>query len=124
MNIGKSSLIIALCGACLTIAAAAPADAQLDRSGLVDEFDNPIPNEDYFRTTRAYYGGLAPGAGREETFYAFEGCMKIEWITKQRLSREQWEATVRDLIAECDVTSMDAGEKQLIVNYLTRYYGP
>ncbi len=97
--------------------------AQIDRTGLSDEFDSPIPPESYFRNTKNYFGGLVPGAGREETFYAFDGCMKIDWILKQRKTRSEWLVAIQGLKAECDLDPVGSSEYNLSLNYLAANYG-
>ena len=92
----------------------------------LDEFyESPIPEERAFNVPgqRASYGGLTPGVGREDVYYAFSGCNRVGWIKQQRLTRTQWELAVDKMAQDCDMEPFEGSEKEILVNYLTRHYG-
>lgn len=84
----------------------------------------PIPPVEDPVTLKSDYGGLKPGAGREETFYACAGCHSVGRIRKSNMSREDWVATLDRLIAERGLPAFEEDERQIIFDYLGQNYGP
>ena len=84
----------------------------------------PIPPVEDPITLRSDYGGLKPGFGREETFYACTGCHSVGRIKRANMSREDWVSTLNRLIAERNMPELDGSERQIIFNYLAKNYGP
>lgn len=84
----------------------------------------PIPPVEEPVTLKSDYGGLKPGAGREETFYACAGCHSVGRIKRSNMSREDWVATLDRLTAERNLPEFDESERQIIFDYLTENYGP
>ena len=105
-------------GVALLVLAPAPLLAQ-----TIHDFDNPIPEERTFLRGGDEYDGLAPGPGREETYYAFKGCYKISWIKKQHLTRTEWDMAVDKMAQDCQLEPFAPDDKQVIVDYLVAAYG-
>ena len=110
-----------LAASLIGIAFCTPVGAQT----LDDFYESPIPEERTFNAQpqRESFGGLPPGFGREDVYYAFSGCNKLGWIKQQRLTRTQWELAVDKLAMDCEMEPFDPSEKEVLVGYLTRYYG-
>ncbi len=103
---------------------AAPASAQPG----YEPYDSPIPEErtlgrDINRSDSGSFGGLKPGLGREDTYYAFSGCFKVGWIKRQNLRRTEWDMAVDKLVLDCNLLPLGEEEKTIIVNYLVANYG-
>ena len=84
----------------------------------------PIPPEQAPVTLNSDYGGLKPGVGREETFYACGGCHSLGRIVTSSKSREEWVATFDQLSAERRMPEFDEDERDIIFDYLAENYGP
>jgi len=87
------------------------------------QYQSPIPDERTFLRSDDKYEGLAPGEGRESTFYAFQNCFKIGWIKRQKLTRTEWDLAVDQMLRDCKQEPLEADEKESIVEYLATNYG-
>ncbi len=104
-----------------------PASAQSERpqQPIFEEFgDSPIPPLAERKRLTSDYGGLLPGGGREEAFYACSGCHSVGRIKRSRMSRKQWDATLARLVAEKAVPPLEPDERTMILDYLAEQYGP
>lgn len=104
-----------------------PSFAQSEHSQqpIFDEFgDSPIPPHEPRKTLAADYGGLLPGSGREEAFYACSGCHSVGRIKRSNMSRAQWQSTLRRLVAEKGVPPLEPDERKIVLDYLAEQYGP
>lgn len=91
-----------------------------------EQYESPIPDERSIGRPKAdsgAFGGLKPGLGREDTYYAFSGCFKVSWIKKQRLRRTEWDMAVDKMVMDCNLLPLEEDEKNIIVNYLVAHYG-
>jgi hypothetical protein len=107
-----------LMGAVLLALTSGVAMAQPDQ-----QYQSPIPEDRTFLRKDDKYEGLAPGEGREDTFYAFQNCFKIGWIKRQKLTRTEWDMAVDQMVKDCKMDPLEAEEKETIVNYLATNYG-
>ena len=104
-----------------------PASAQIGQpqQPIFEEFgDSPIPPVEERKVLLADYGGLLPGGGREEVFYACSGCHSVGRIKRSRMSRKQWDATLARLIADKAVPPLEPDERTIFLDYLAEQYGP
>ncbi len=107
---------------CLTVfsgAIAAPAETPAD-----EQFGNPIPPVEEPKRLLQDWGGLKPGLGREETFYACATCHTEGRITRSRMTREEWAITLDSLTEHNEVPPLEDDELELILDYLGEHYGP
>lgn len=70
------------------------------------------------------WDGLPPGPGREEVFYSCQACHSLAIVKQQGLSLESWEETLVWMVEEQGMPELDPGEQKLILDYLSRNYGP
>lgn len=71
------------------------------------------------------WGGLKADTGREETFYFCAPCHSDARIKAARKTREQWEELVaRMLRTYPEYKRLEPDEREAILGYLTRQYGP
>jgi len=118
-------LVTGLCVVFLGNAVAQKHEVPNDPQPVYEVFGGtPIPPVKDPVTLRSDYGGLKPGLGREETFYACAGCHSVGRIKRSRMSREEWETTLDRLIAERGLPEFDDQERVLIFDYLAAKYGP
>jgi hypothetical protein len=67
--------------------------------------------------------GLPPGKGREETFYLCAPCHSLKLVTQQGLSAKRWDEAIDWMVAEQEMPPLEADERNLIVEYLAKFYG-
>ncbi|MBI1182056.1 MAG: hypothetical protein GC201_16040 [Alphaproteobacteria bacterium] len=91
----------------------------------LDQFErNPIP-ERREAPRHMDWGGLKPDRGREETFYFCAPCHSDARIVASRKTRAQWAATIDWMLAAYpEYKRLDPDERNLILDYLARNYGP
>lgn len=68
-------------------------------------------------------GGIPRAPGAEETYYSCAACHSIRLVTQQGLSRQSWEETLDWMVEEQEMEPIDEPDRQIIVDYLTKYYG-
>jgi len=68
------------------------------------------------------WADLPPGPGKEETIRACSRCHAPELATAQRLTRDQWQATISKM-ANLGAEASD-NEFEAILNYLAQNFGP
>ncbi|MFN3233109.1 MAG: hypothetical protein ACE363_13275 [Alphaproteobacteria bacterium] len=89
-----------------------------------EQFGNPIPPPPERKVLKQDWGGLKPGLGREETFYACVTCHTEGRITRSRMTREDWAITLDSLTEHNEVPPLEDDELALILDYLGEHYGP
>ncbi len=67
--------------------------------------------------------GLPAGSGREEVFYTCQACHSLRTVTQQGLSRDSWEETLHWMVEEQGMAEPDSDELELMLGYLSTYYG-
>lgn len=70
------------------------------------------------RAAEDLHGGLPAGPGREETFDACSPCHSIKLVVQQRLTREDWNEVLDDMVAEHDMPQIEEPERKRILDYL------
>lgn len=70
------------------------------------------------------FGGIPRGPGVEETYYACSACHSFKLVAQQGLSRERWDEVLVWMVEEQEMEPLEAEESPLILDYLTKYYGP
>ncbi len=70
------------------------------------------------------FGGLPPGPGQEETFYACGACHSVRLVIQQGLSRERWDETLVWMVQEQEMERLEPDERKLILDYLSTYITP
>jgi len=100
--------------------------AQMDDLGkpAEEQFGNPIPPVPEPKKPLQDWGGLKPGLGREETFYACVPCHTEGRIVRKHMSRDDWAATIDSLTEHNEVPPLEDDERELILDYLAENYGP
>lgn len=69
------------------------------------------------------WGGLPPGPGREEVYYACTACHSIRMVTQQGLNRKRWDDTLVWMVEEQGMDALAAEERNLILDYLAEHFG-
>lgn len=69
------------------------------------------------------HGRLPAGPGREETFDACSPCHSIRLVIQQRLTREDWNEVLDDMVAEHDMPEIEEPERKRILDYLSARLG-
>ena len=72
----------------------------------------------------AEFDGLVAGPGAAETFYACAACHSIKLVSQQGLSRDSWIETLQWMVDEQEMEPLPPDEHELILAYLTTFYGP
>ena len=67
---------------------------------------------------------LPDGKGREETFYVCIACHGSAIIQQQGMTREMWDQTLTWMTEKHGMPPPDAGERELIVEYLAAAFPP
>ncbi len=70
------------------------------------------------------YGRFVDGKGAEETYYACTGCHSEMLVVQQGLSRERWDELIDWMIDEQGMPELDQDEREVILDYLSKNYGP
>ena len=68
--------------------------------------------------------GLPAGEGREEVFGLCGACHSLKLVTQQGLSRDRWDEAIQWMIDEQEMSALEPAERELLLDYLARYYGP
>ncbi|RVT89943.1 aldehyde dehydrogenase [Rhodovarius crocodyli] len=67
---------------------------------------------------------LPEGPGQEEVFYGCSACHNTAVIRRSRLSREQWDGLMDWMVEKHGMTPLEPADRQVIVDYLARHFGP
>jgi cytochrome c len=96
-----------------------PADSKPAGSGEVIPDSDPNNDNDLQK-----WNGLPPDPGREQVFYTCQVCHSLRIVQQQALSRSSWDETLEWMVEEQGMQEPDAKTRQLILNYLSRHFGP
>lgn len=69
------------------------------------------------------YQGLPPGAGRDETLGICGACHSMKLVTQQGLTRQSWTEVLEYMVDEQEMPELDPEDHQLILDYLSKFYG-
>lgn len=69
------------------------------------------------------FQGLPMGPGQEETFYACSACHSIKLVLQQRMTREDWDDTLKYMVKEQAMEKMEPPERKVVLDYLGKYLG-
>ncbi len=75
--------------------------------------DRPLEEED-----------LPAEPGREETFYTCSACHSFNLVAQQGLTRRDWDELIDWMVEEQGMDEPDAESRRLMLDYLTRWFGP
>jgi hypothetical protein len=67
---------------------------------------------------------FAPGAGRDETFYACTPCHNFKLVAAQGLTRERWDETLSFMTSRHNMPALEGRERTLVLDYLEQAYPP
>jgi hypothetical protein len=67
---------------------------------------------------------FAPGAGRDETFYACTPCHNFKLVAAQGLSRAGWEDSLNLMIRRHNMPPLDDKDRAVVLDYLSAAYPP
>jgi len=67
---------------------------------------------------------MAPGAGREATYYACSACHSIRLVTQQGLTRERWDGLLDWMVEKQGMPALEPDERAEILEYLANHYAP
>jgi len=70
------------------------------------------------------FDGLPPGAGREETHAICGACHSLKLVTQQGLGTERWDELMDWMTEKQGMAELPKVERQRIVRYLARHFGP
>ena len=66
----------------------------------------------------------APGAGRDDTFYACTACHGFKLVAQQGMNRRQWYDTINWMTEKHRMPPLEGGERETVLNYLEAAYPP
>lgn len=69
------------------------------------------------------YGGLPEGEGREAVYFTCRACHALAQFTDHRLSREDWDALLSEMVAENGMETPEAWARELMLGYLSAHFG-
>lgn len=69
-------------------------------------------------------GGIPRGPGAEETYYLCSACHSFRLVAQQGLSRERWAEALVWMVEEQEMEQPEPADLELMIAYLTKYYGP
>ena len=67
---------------------------------------------------------FAPGAGRDETFYACTACHNFKLVAAQGLSRAGWEDSINLMIRRHNMPALDDKDRAAVLGYLEAAFPP
>ena len=67
---------------------------------------------------------FAPGAGRDETFYACTACHGFRLVAQQGMTRGQWEDSINLMVRRHNMPPLDDKDREVVLNYLEAAYPP
>lgn len=70
------------------------------------------------------YQGLPAGAGRDETLGICGACHSMKLVTQQGLSRSTWIDVFQYMVDEHEMPRLEPEDHTLILDYLSKFYGP
>jgi cytochrome c5 len=69
------------------------------------------------------YGGLPEAPGRTAVYFNCTACHSIKQFSQQRLSREQWDAVLDQMVAKNGMHPLQPWARRLVLNYLATHFG-
>ena len=69
------------------------------------------------------YGGLPDGVGRTAVYFNFTDCHSVKQFSQQRLSREQWDEVLDQMVARNNMHPLQPWARRRVLNYLTTHFG-
>lgn len=70
------------------------------------------------------FAGLPAGPGQEEVFYGCSACHSLRLVQQQGLSRQRWDKLLVWMVEEQGMAAPDDNDRSLMLDYLTKHYGP
>ncbi|HSF95475.1 MAG TPA: c-type cytochrome [Thermohalobaculum sp.] len=70
------------------------------------------------------FGGLPPGAGREETHAICGACHSLRLVTQQGLDADRWDGLMDWMTEKQGMAELEKAERRRIVAYLAEHFGP
>ena len=67
---------------------------------------------------------FAPGAGRDETFYACTACHNFKLVAAQGLTRAGWEDSLNLMVRRHNMRPLDEKDRAVVLGYLEATYPP
>ncbi len=64
------------------------------------------------------------GNGRDEAFYSCTACHGFAIIRQQGMSRDRWEATIRDMEVRHNMPELDPADRIKVLEYLAETFPP
>ncbi len=69
------------------------------------------------------YEGLPAGPGREAVYFTCTACHSLQQFSQQRMSREDWDATLSRMVNENEMTAPKPWARTLMLAYLSSHFG-
>ncbi len=73
--------------------------------------------------TEEDFEGLAPGPGRAAVYFTCTACHSAQQFTQQRMSRQDWDATISRMVHENNMTPPRPWARTLMLAYLSSHFG-
>lgn len=70
------------------------------------------------------FGGLPEGEGRDAVYFTCRACHALEQFTDRRLSREDWDSLLNEMVSNHGMASPEPWAQTLMLNYLEAKFGP
>ncbi len=70
------------------------------------------------------FSAMAEGAGKDFVYLLCSDCHSMHSVLQWRYSRSGWREALERMTIEFGMTKLDGEERELILDYLTRHYGP
>jgi len=67
---------------------------------------------------------IPPGPGSEEAFYTCSACHSFLLVAQQGLNKTGWNDVLTWMVEEQEMEPLEPADQKLILDYLTKYYGP
>jgi len=65
---------------------------------------------------------MPEGEGREDAFYTCAGCHSMQVVTRQGMTRDMWEDTIKLMVERHGMPELDDEDWELIVGYLAEHF--
>lgn len=67
---------------------------------------------------------MADGKGKDFVYLLCADCHSMQHVLEKTYSRSGWRSALQRMTDEFGMAELDRGESALILDYLTKYYGP
>ena len=64
------------------------------------------------------------GPGRDDTFYTCTACHNFKLVAQQGMNRRQWDETLNLMNEKHGMPTLEAKERDIVLNYLEATYPP